>query len=186
MNYAAAFETGHPYQEFLTRYGTAEQQRRWANFYDSIQLTQAQKDLLASFTREMKVLVMAGAWCGDCVNQCPMFEHFAAATPKLQIRYVDRDADPAISSALMTCGGTRVPAVVFMSEDGQFCGRYGDKTLSRYRHSVSKLVGESCSTGLPQGEEALNSAVLQDWLDEFERIQWMLRTSSRLRQLHGD
>jgi len=28
--------------------------------------------------------------------------------------------------------------------------------------------------------------VLQEWLDEFERVQWMLRLSPRLRQLHGD
>ena len=26
---------------------------------------------------------------------------------------------------------------------------------------------------------------MQEWLNEFERIQWMLRTSGRLRQLHG-
>ena len=25
-----------------------------------------------------------------------------------------------------------------------------------------------------------------EWLNEFERMQWMLRTSGRLRELHGD
>jgi len=29
-------------------------------------------------------------------------------------------------------------------------------------------------------------AVTQDWLDEFERVQWLLRLSPRLRQLHRD
>lgn len=185
MNYAATFETGLPYQEFLQKYGTPEQQRRWSDFHASISLTEAQKQLLGRFTREMKVLVMAGAWCGDCVNQCPMFEHFAAVSPKIQIRYVDRDADPELAKALATCGGARVPAVVFLSEDGQFCGRYGDKTLAKYRDAVNKLEGASCPTGLGADAE-LTAAVLQDWLDEFERIQWMLRTSTRLRQLHGD
>ncbi|WP_437226865.1 thioredoxin family protein [Planctomicrobium sp. SH661] len=185
MNFAAAFETGLPYHDFLTKYGTAEQQRRWADFHASISLTDSQKALLASFTREMKVLVLAGAWCGDCVNQCPMFEHFASQTPKLQIRYADRDDAPELAQALTTCGGARVPAVVFLSEDGQFCGRYGDKTLSKYRDAVQKLEGASCPTGLGIDNE-LNKAVLQDWLNEFERIQCMLRTSSRLRQLHGD
>lgn len=185
MNYAATFETALPCHDFLSRYGTPEQQRRWSDFHASISLTTDQTALLTSFTREMKVLVMAGAWCGDCVNQCPMFEHFAAVNAKIQIRYVDRDADPELAGALTTCGGARVPAVVFLSEDGQFCGRYGDKTLAKYRNAVNKMEGVSCPTGLAADAD-LTAAVLQDWLDEFERIQWMLRTSSRLRQLHGD
>ena len=28
--------------------------------------------------------------------------------------------------------------------------------------------------------------VTQDWLNEFERVQWLLRLSPRLRQRHGD
>jgi len=185
MNYAAAFETGLPYHDFLKKYGTPEQQRRWADFLASIALTAPQTELLSRFTREMKVLVMAGAWCGDCVNQCPMFELFASASSKIQVRYVDRDESPELSAALTTCGGARVPAVVFLSEDGQFCGRYGDKTLSKYRAAMSKLEGASCPTGLGVDHD-LTAAVQQDWLNEFERIQWMLRTSTRLRQLHGD
>ena len=32
----------------------------------------------------------------------------------------------------------------------------------------------------------MSAAVLQEWLNEFERVQWMLRLSPRLRQKHGD
>ena len=35
-------------------------------------------------------------------------------------------------------------------------------------------------------EQNLLDAVTQDWLDEFERAQLILRTSARLRQKHGD
>jgi hypothetical protein len=31
-----------------------------------------------------------------------------------------------------------------------------------------------------------SAEVLQEWLNEFERVQWMLRLSTRLRQKHGD
>ena len=34
--------------------------------------------------------------------------------------------------------------------------------------------------------EALLAEVTQDWLNEFERVQWLLRLSPRLRQMHGD
>jgi thiol-disulfide isomerase/thioredoxin len=185
LDFAAHFETALPYEQFLQQYGTEEHRRRWNDFHASLSLTGDQRDLLASFVREMKVLVLAGAWCGDCVNQCPIFEHFAAASPRIQIRYADRDAVPELTEALKTCGGARVPAVVFLSEDGQFCGRYGDRTLSKYRAIMQNVGGASCPTGLTPADD-LTAAVVQDWLDEFERIQWMLRTSPRLRQRHGD
>jgi len=35
-------------------------------------------------------------------------------------------------------------------------------------------------------DKTLLENVTQDWVNEFERIQLMLRTSARLRQLHND
>lgn len=185
MEYSSHFASALPYKHFLEKFGTTEQQRRWQEFYESVTLTAGQTDLLKSFVREMRVLVLAGAWCGDCVNQCPIFERFASINPLIKVRYADRDDAPELSQKLQTCGGARVPAVVFLSEDDMFCGRAGDRTLSKYRSIVSALGGAACPTGL-MTESGLSNAVVQDWLDEFERIQWMLRTSSRLRQLHGD
>ncbi len=185
MDYASKFSQGLAYSDFLAKHGTPEQRDRWNDFHASLSLTSEQQRLLGSFVRQMQVLVMAGTWCGDCVNQCPIFEHFAAASDRLHIRYFDRDAQPDLAEALMTCGAARVPAVVFLSEDGQFCGRYGDRTLSKYRQMASTLVGAACPTGIAE-PKSLTSLVIQEWLDEFERIQWMLRTSARLRELHGD
>jgi thiol-disulfide isomerase/thioredoxin len=184
-DYARAFELGLDYGGFLDRYATADQRARWDAFYESVALSGEQQTFLASWTREMKVLVLAGAWCGDCVNQCPIFERFAEACPRIEVRYRDRDDDPVLTAELHTCGGARVPAIVFLSEDGQFCGRAGDRTLAKYRSMVGSLGGVACPTGL-NTDVSLTAQVVQDWLDEFERIQWMLRTSSRLRQLHGD
>lgn len=185
MNYAAKFDTGQTYADFLDKYASDEQRRRWDEFHASVSLTDDQRALLASFVRETKVLVLAGTWCGDCVNQCPIFEHFTQATNTLQIRYFDRDDHPDLADALRTCGAPRVPAIVFLSEDGHVCGRYGDRTLAKYRDMIANLQGAACPTGLVT-DGSLTEHVVQDWLDEFERIQWMLRTSGRLRKLHGD
>ncbi|RLS55389.1 MAG: thiol reductase thioredoxin [Planctomycetota bacterium] len=183
MNWAAKFSEGLPYSAFLDRYASPDQRRRWDDFYQCVALDAAQKELIGSFTRQMRVIVMAGTWCGDCVNQCPMFEHFSQACPLIDIRYFDRDANADLQNEMSICGGARVPSVVFLSEDYHVCGRYGDRTLSKYRSLVG--AGAACSTGIAIGDD-LTRSVMRDWLDEFERIQWMLRTSSRLRQLHGD
>lgn len=184
MNYGEKFEQGLEYAAFLEKYGTPADQQRWAAIHAQVSLTDAQRQLLGNFPRDMKVLVVAGAWCGDCVNQCPIFDHFAAASERLHIRFFDRDADADLAEALSTCGAPRVPSVAFLSEDNHFCGRYGDRTLSKYRQMGSSLMGAACPTGIDGGE--LLGQVTQEWLDEFERIQLMLRTSGRLRQLHGD
>jgi hypothetical protein len=47
-------------------------------------------------------------------------------------------------------------------------------------------AGPSCPTGIAAPGDSLLTQVTQDWLSEFERVQWLLRLSPRLRQLHKD
>ena len=183
--WASAYARGLPYDEFLDRFATEPQRNNWNEALEAITLTAEQTALLESFPREMHVLVLAGAWCGDCVSQCPIFEAFARVCPKLKIRYVDRNAEPPIAALMTTCGAARVPSVAFLSEDGHLCGRYGDKTLAKYRDLASQLAGDVCSTGFGE-PAAMRAAVIAEWLGQFERIEWMLRLSGRLRSLHGD
>jgi hypothetical protein len=186
MDFSARFEQGLDYDEFLGKYATEVQRCRWDGVFNQIQLTAAQKKLLVSFQREMRVLVVAGTWCGDCVEQCPIFAHFRAQNSNIVVRFFDRDDHPDLAQALSICGGARVPSLLVLSEDGFVCGRAGDRTLSKYRQIASEQFGAACATGAAAVDETLLQAVTQDWLDEFERIQLMLRTSGRLRQLHGD
>jgi hypothetical protein len=51
---------------------------------------------------------------------------------------------------------------------------------------LADQTGEVCSSGVSRPGDSLLAQVTQDWLDEFERVQWILRLSSRLRQKHGD
>lgn len=186
LNYGEKFETGLTYHDFLHKFGTDEQRRRWQTVHEQVRITDAQQTLLKSFQREIKVLCLAGAWCGDCVNQCPIFDHFEIANPKICVRYFDRDAHPDLGAALSVCGGARVPVVLFLSEDNTQIGFYGDRTLSKYRAMAAAQLGPSCPTGLIAEPAELLAAVVQDWLNEFERVQWIVRLSARLRQKHGD
>jgi hypothetical protein len=171
------------YGDFLAKYGSAVHQSRWKQTLDRTALTAPQRELLAGFKRKMHVLCLAGAWCGDCSGQCPIFERFAEATPMIEVRYLDRDALADVQRELQINGGNRVPVVVFFSEDGCEVARYGERTLSKYRQLVQALDGASCPTGIAAGGEV---SVVQDWLDQFERVQCILRLSPRLRQVHGD
>ena len=186
MDFLTKWPAGLSYSEFLQRYSSPDQKQRWDAVDREVTLTDAQKSLLAGFQREMLVIVVSGAWCGDCIQQCPMFEHFAKQTDRLQIRYFDRDDHTDLADALSICGGRRVPSVLFLSEEGAPCGRYGDRTLAKYRDSAASLTGASCPTGLVPQSNTLQTVVIQEWLEQFERVQLMLRLSPKLRQKHGD
>lgn len=180
------FAAALPYDRYLLT-GTEEQQRRWQQVYDSSSLTSAQKELLGGFAREMKVLVVSGIWCGDCVQQVPLLQRIAEGNPKrIELRVVDRDLQKDLSDRLRINGGSRVPVVLFLAEDFELCSISGDRTINRYRALATRMLGAACPTGIAPPAADEMAATLQDWLDEFERVQLMLRLSGRLRQKHGD
>ena len=179
FDFGPVFESALSYDEYLTQHGDAGDRSRWQTVFDSIQLADQQQDLLSRFVREMRVLCLAGAWCGDCVAQCPILKHFADSCPKIDLRFVDRDSNPDLAAELTICGGTRVPQVVILSELNLPVVRLGERTLSKFRSLGSEFLG---------GERVATHTgiVLQEWLDEFEKAQYVLRLSPSLRQLHGD
>lgn len=182
----AKFQQALSYPAYLAT-GNPDQQHRWGQVYDAARLTQPQQSALAGFVRSMNVLVVSGIWCGDCVQQCPLMQRIAEGNAqKIALRLLDRDQHRDLIEPLRLNGGDRVPVVLFLAEDFQFCGVYGDRTLNRYRALAERQLGPSCPTGLiAPGKEEM-AATVQDWLNEFERVQLMLRLSARLRQKHGD
>ncbi len=180
------FASALPYQEYLQQHGSAKDRQKWSSVEASLALSADQRQLLHSFRREMRVLCMAGAWCGDCVQQCPIFRRFQQETSTIDLRFIDRDTDLELAEELTICGAARVPQLVFLSEEGALVGRYGDRTLATYRKMASESSGAACSTGLVIDTDTTQHHVVQQWLDEFERVQLILRTSPHLRTIHGD
>src|ERR1700724_215165 len=85
------FASAIPYGQYIQT-GTDEQQRRWKQVYDAVRLSEAQKQLVGGFVRDIKILIVSGIWCGDCVQQCPLIERIAEAnTLKMDLRFVERD-----------------------------------------------------------------------------------------------
>jgi hypothetical protein len=186
MNWTEVWTTALPYAAFLARHAEAQHQERWQRIYDQVILTADQRALVSSFTRKTHLLGLVGAWCGDCVLQGPILQRIAEASSVLEVRFVDRDARRDVQDELVLNQGRRVPVVVFLSEDFEECGRYGDRTISMYRRMAQDRLGPACSTGIVPPSDGYTAAVTADWVDEVERVQLMLRLSPRLRQKHGD
>lgn len=180
------FEAGEPYEAYVAT-GTEEQQKPWRDIYERAALTDEQSALLADFEREMKVLVSSGGWCGDCAQQCPFLGRIAEASKgRVDLRFVDRDEHADLAERVRICGGSRVPVAIYMAEDFEPVSIFGDRTLTRYRALAAKQLGAACPMpGAHVADDELRGT-LQDWIDETERVHLVLRTSTRLRQKHGD
>ena len=180
------FNQGLPMDSFVASL-PMDQQASWNQRYSQLELDADQQSLLSTFTREIRILCITGPWCGDCALQGAAMGRIADACPdQIHLRFIPRDesyAEIVISS--MINAGTRVPVTFLMAEDFEPCARIGDRTLSRYRSMARKALGPASPVLAPPPDDPVRE-VLQEMLNEVERVQWMLRLSPRLRELHGE
>jgi hypothetical protein len=176
-------DAGLTYEDYLAT--DPVKAERWRSIDGQVELTAAQRELISSFTRQMRVLCVSGIWCGDCVAQGPLIR--ADANPRIiDLKWVDRDRHHHLAEQVAINAGLRVPTVIFMAEDYEFVSLLGDRTLTRYRAIAAKQLGPSCPLpGAPIPPDELRTT-LQEWLNEFERVHLLLRLSARLRERHGD
>lgn len=190
----STFEQALAFAKYVAT-ATPHQQHAW-NHFDSLSrekapLSPAQIKLVRSFTRRVNILVLSGAWCGDCVHQCPLLQQLGELSPvssvgMIDLRFIDRDEASELAHAAMICGGLRAPTAIFMNEDFDFVSILGDRSLTRYRAMAAKALGASCPLpGAPVPADEI-AATRQDWLNELERVHLLLRLSPKLRQRYGD
>jgi len=173
--------------DYYVQTGNEEQQRRWKQVYEAARLTDTQRELAGGFVRHMKILIFSGIWCGDCIQQCPLLQRIVEANPaKIDMRFVERPKESELVPELRINAGSRVPVVIFLSEDNEWCATAGDRTIHRYRALAHAKLGPMCPTGIVAPDKDELDATLADWLNEVERVQLMLRLTPRLRQKYQD
>ncbi len=183
------FDEGLTYEQFVKGGEPDGHRPQWDQRYGILVLEPEQRALVESFTRRMNVLCMSGTWCGDCALQGSAMARVAEANPELiTLRYLlrnERQADLVVKAQLN--GGFRVPITWFMAEDFEPVAVWGDRTLSRYRSIARKqLPPEAAAVVLAEPPADPVRKVLGEVLDEFERVQLLLRLSPRLREKYGD
>jgi hypothetical protein len=115
-----------------------------------------------------------------------MLDAIGSASPLLDIRFLDNQANERVRDELRIHGASRVPVVVFLSEDFFEVGRSGDRQLAAYRRKARTELGDACDAGIvaPSPEELQEE--LGQWFEVFEREQLLLRLSPFLRRRHND
>ena len=182
------FDQAVPYRDFVAMGEPMGHRPPWDERYSQLELTENQDRLVKSFVRKMHVLCLTGTWCGDCALQGSAMQRIAEANPDvIDLRFIMREeshADLIVKTPINQ--GFRVPVTWFLAEDFEPVGWMGDRTLSGYRSMARKGIPDGGSIVLAEPPADPVRAVLQEVLDEFERVQLLLRISPRLREIHGD
>lgn len=174
-----------PYQEYV-RTGSPAHEVKWQTYREALSLAPHLQEVVQGFARELNVLVLSGMWCGDCARQCPMLDVIADLSPRMNLRFIDNQADPELRDELRIHGAARVPVVVSLSEDFFEVGRSLDRTLAAYQRKARTELGDACDAGIvaPSADEL--GKELAQWVEHFERQQILLRVSPFLRRRHND
>ena len=184
----AKYDKAHAYEDFVALGESEGHRPPWDQRYGQLELVDEQKRLVKSFTRRMYVLCLSGTWCGDCALQGAAMQRVAEANPDcIDLRYLlrsEEQTDLVVKAAINA--GFRVPVTWFMAEDFEPVAWFGDRTLSRYRSMARKALPPQETAYQPPPPEDPVREVLREVLEEFERVQLLLRLSSRLRSMHGD
>jgi len=183
----ARFDEALSYADFV-KLGEPEGHRpQWDQRYGQLELSAPQSELVRSFTRQMHILCLTGTWCGDCALQGSAMQRIAEANPaSIDLRYLLRSEEQAelVVKAPINAG-YRVPVTWFLAEDFEPVAWFGDRTLSRYRSIARKSLPPQETAAMPPAPADPVREVLQEVLDEFERVQLLLLLSPRLQALHG-
>ena len=178
------YQKALPYEEYLETY--PDKAQRWRDFEPRApELTPEQKKRVQGFNREINILAMVGIWCGDCVRTTSIIRKIAeAAGEQVNIRFIERDSNPELMEELRIMGATRVPRIVFLTEDYWEIDRAGDRLLPVYRAKAARETGMDFDAGVmtPKAMEEETEA----WLDVFERVLLMARLAPPLRKRHND
>lgn len=181
------FEQAQSYDTFVAGGEGLGHRPPWDQRYGECELDTTQRQRVEGFTRKMHVLCLTGTWCGDCALQGAAMQRIAQANPQsIDLRFILRDqehADLVVKAPINA--GFRVPVTWWLAEDFAPVACFGDRSLSRYRSMAVKALGERSGVFAPPPGDPVR-AVLDEMLDEFERVHLLLRLSGRLRQKHGD
>ena len=178
------YEMALPYDEYLLT--DPEKAQRWRDFEPRApELTPEQKKRVQGYNREINILIYSGIWCGDCVRQVPIIRKIAeVAGEKINVKLIERETSPELMEELRIMGATRVPRVIFLTEDFWEIDRAGDRLLPVYRAKAAREIGMDHDAGV-MTPKALQEET-EAWVNEFERILLMARLSPPLRRRHND
>jgi hypothetical protein len=98
----------------------------WQGVYNLARIPAWAREAVPQGSRR-KLLVIAEDWCGDASNTVPIIAKFAESVPGLELRVIQRDANPEVMDRYLTNGSRSIPIVIALDENFQELGHWGPR-----------------------------------------------------------
>ena len=140
-----SFDEAVEYDRYLAA-SPSEKAARWTQLARQLPaLTDDERRRVEGYPPLLKLLLVSGVWCGDCVRQGPMLKQIVdACRGSIELRVIDRDASPPLRDEVRILGAKRVPVAVALSLEFFEVGRFGDRMLTTYRRKALTELGPAC------------------------------------------
>ncbi|NLA60409.1 MAG: thioredoxin family protein [Firmicutes bacterium] len=102
----------------------------------------------------VSVLALSESWCGDCVENVPVFAKVAHEYPFLELLILPRDTNLDIMDRYLTGGKRTIPVFVFFDESGEEFDRFierppgAHKFMEEARSRLADLSPEEQKKGM--------------------------------------
>lgn len=125
LDFKAQWEKGLTFEAFVASC-KAEHCGLWQGIYNLARVP-AWASAAVPEGVERKLLVIAEDWCGDASNTVPIIAKFVDSVPGLQLRVIERDANPEVMDQYLTNGSRSIPIVIALDENFQEVGHWGPR-----------------------------------------------------------
>ena len=98
----------------------------WQGVYNLARIPAWAREAVPQGTRR-NLLVIVEDWCGDASNTVPIIAKFAESVPGLELRVIQRDANPEVMDRYLTNGSRSIPIVIALDENFQELGHWGPR-----------------------------------------------------------
>lgn len=123
LDYRSYWVRGVPFEDYLE--AVEENERLWEGNWRTREPPAGALERASALEDRWRLLVLSEDWCGDASNTVPLLARLAEATPDLELRIVERDANPELMDRYTTDGSRSIPLVVVLDEDFEPRGRWG-------------------------------------------------------------
>ena len=122
-DFRSIWASAQPFGAFVAASGN--DRSLWEGIYRIARLPEWTADITLPGPRHL--LVIAEDWCGDAVNTVPILARVAEAIPGLELRVIQRDANPDVMDQYLTNGSRSIPIVIALDEEFRELGHWGPR-----------------------------------------------------------
>jgi len=125
LDFKALWETGLTFPLFVASC-KAEHCGLWQGVYNLARIPGWAREAVPQDSPR-KLLVIAEDWCGDASNTVPIVAKLADSVPGMELRVIQRDANPEVMDRYLTNGSRSIPIVIALNENFQELGHWGPR-----------------------------------------------------------